>query len=560
MTGDLVRRPTRTVHTLLPVLRWLPSYARADLPRDLLAGVGVAALLIPESLGYAGIAGVPPEVGLYAAIAALAAYAVTGGVSILVVGPASAVAALSASLVAEMGGAGADPVALTAGLALVSGLLLVVAGLLRFGWIVHFISRPVLHAFVAGLSISIIVGQLDGLLGTELAGENAVRRAIHVATHLGGWTPVTVVVGVSALVILLVLERRLAAVPGALVVVVGGILAVWALDLRDAEGVAVLGDIPRGLPTVGLPDLGDTRWWELVAGGMALVLVGFSEGYAAATAIADRTGETVDGDQELIGSGAANVASGLLGGLAVSGSLSKSAAGQAAGARTQVSNLVAAALVVATVLFLGPVFELLPEPVVAAVVIAAVLPAADPRRFWHFRNVNRLDFAAALATFTLVLVWETLPAMIVGVVLSLAFLVRRASFPDVLELRATPAGTFVRVADESPPRMPGVAVVRFEAPLVYANAERLVAAVGELVRTRDDLRRVVLDAEMVADLDATGAEALETLDQRLTDQGVELRLARAHHRFRDQLERSGLAERFTGRLHEHIADAVVPTV
>lgn len=263
----------------------------------------------------------------------------------------------------------------------------------------------------------------------------------------------------------------------------------------------------------------------------------------------------IDADQELIGSGTANVTAGLLGGLAVSGSLSKSAAAQRAGARSQMANLVTGAVVLATLLFLAPVFERLPEPVLAAVVIVAVLRSADPRRVAQLWAVNRLDFAAGLITFVLVLVWETLPAMIVGVVLSLAFLVRRASFPDVVELRRAADGTFHR-ADIGPtgPEA-GVPVLRFEGPLLYASAGRLLAGARTLVAARPGAHRLVVDGEMMADLDTTGAETLEMLDDELAAQGIELRLARVHDRARRQLERSRLAERFAGRLHSSVIAA-----
>jgi SulP family sulfate permease len=553
----LVRRPRRDVRTFLPILSWLRHYRPGrDLPADLLAGVALAALLVPESIGYAGIAGVPPEIALYAAIAAIAAYALTGGTSVLVVGPASAAAALSASLVAELAASGTDPVVLTSALALSSGLLLLLAGLLRLGWVVNFVSRPVLHAFVAGLSVSIIVGQLDSLLGVEIDAEAAVVRAWQVVTRIQDWDPATVALGVVGLGMLLTMERLTPRVPAALVVVVGGIALVWALDLGEGT-IQVLGTIPQGLPTPEVPALDLRTWFEVTVAGGALVLVGFSEGFAAASAISDRTGEKVDGDQELVGAGSANLAAGFFGGMAVSGSLSKSAASQAAGARSQVANLVAGAVVVLTLLVLAPVFELLPEAVVSAVVIAAVLPAASPSRVLDLWAVNRVDFVAGLTTFLLVLVWETLPAMIVGVVLSLVFLVRRASFPDVVEIRRSPDGTFREVEDGDPALThPDVAVVRFEASLVYANEDRLVRAVDTLLDDRPGLRRLVLDAEMIADLDSTGAEALHALDDRLAARHVEVRLARIHRRAHGQLRRSGLAARFEGRIHPHILSAV----
>lgn len=549
----LVERPRRTLATLVPLTAWLPRYDWAsDLRRDVVAGIAVAALLVPESMGYADVAGVPAEVGLYAALGSVLVYAVFGRTSILVVGPASAVAALSASVVAELGG-GADAVAVTVALALLSGVLLVVAGALRLGWIVNFISRPVLHAFVSALSIAIIVGQLDGLLGIEVEGETALLELVDVLGSLDELVVLAASVGVVALVVLVALERLPMAVPAAVVVVVGGIVASGVLDLRGA-GVGVAGAVPTGLPSLGVPDLAAMRWVDLVGGAAALLLVGFSEGYAAASAVAADTGEDIDADQELLASGAANIAAGLLGGLTVGGSLSKSAAGSAAGARTQVTNVVAGLLVLATLLFLAPVIQLLPEPVLAAVVIVAVLHAADPRRVLRVRRVNRLDFAAAAVTFTLVLVWEALPALLVGVLLSLAFLVHRATFPDVVQLRRGVDGTYRR---DVPPSVAAeeVVVVRFEAPLLYANASRLVTAVNAVVDRNPGVRRVVIDAEMLADLDATGADTLERIDVRLAARDVEVVLARMHARARAQLDRSRLGNRFDGRTHATVEEA-----
>ena len=549
----LVRRQRRTVAWLTPIRDWLPNYEwKRSLSRDVIAGVAVAALLIPESMGYAGVAGVPAQVGLYAALAAVVAYAMTGGVSILVVGPASAVAALSASIVSEFG-SDADPVSLTVALAITSGILLMAAGALRLGWIVNFISRPVLESFVAALSISIIIGQLDGLFGIEVEGESAMVKLFDVLGSFDEWHLMTVALGLIAVTTLIVL-KRIERVPGAVIVVIAGIVVAAALDLAS-QGVAVVGQIPGGLPTPGVPDLSGTRWLELLGAATALMLVGFSEGYAAASAVADHTGERIDADQELYASGVANLTSGVFGGLAVGGSLSKSAAAQNAGARSQMANLVAGTIVLATLLFLAPVFEDLPEPVLAAVVIVAVLGSADPRRVGRLWKVNRLDFAAGIVTFTLVLVWETLPAMIVGVVLSLAFVVRRASFPDVVELRRDGHGVFT-VRGTTAPEALGALVIRFEGPLIYANVDRLRQATSKLLDAHPGVRHLIIDGEMISDLDASGAEALAQLDDDLTGRDVVLRLCRIHERARSQMQRSMLQARFAGRVHSSIGAAL----
>lgn len=516
-TPDLTARPTRSLRTLVPITAWLPAYKWGkDLSADLLAGV--------------------------------------------------AVAALSASLVADLGG-DIDPVVATAGLAVAAGVVAMVAGTLRLGWIVNFISRPVLHAFVAGLSISIIVGQADALVGVEADGESALGKAWATVSAVGDWHWLTVGIGLGSLVALLALERLVPKFPAAVIVVIvvivviGAILVAIAFDL-NRRGVSIVGDIPSGLPKVAVPDVSAVGWAKLLGGGLALVLVGFSEGYTSARAVADQTGEDVDPDQELIGSGAGNVAAGLLGGMAVSGSLSKSSAAQNAGARTQMTNLVAGILVFATLLFLAPVLKNLPEPALVAIVIVAVLRAANPRRVLLLWQVNRIDFAAGLMTFVLVLVWESLPALIVGVSLSLTFLVRRVSFPDVVELATD--GTRVLSRTESTSSTSAdepidVAVLRFPAPLIYANADRFRSAVASLYEQRNRPSRLVLDAEMLSDLDSSGAEILEMVDDDLAKTGCELHLARVHDRTRAQIQRSELAERFDGRIHPSVAEAACPS-
>jgi MFS superfamily sulfate permease-like transporter len=416
------------------------------------------------------------------------------------------------------------------------------------------VSKPVLHAFVTGLAISIIVGQLDGLVGVEVEGESTVAKLLDLLSQLSSWQVVTLAIGVGAIATMLLVERFAERVPAAILVVAVGMVLIAVFD---PVTVAVVGEVPRGLPSVGVPSLSLTDWLELLAGGVALLFVGFSEGYAASTAVGAETGETIDPDQELFATGTANITAGLFGGMAVGGSLSKSAASQANGARTQVANIVAGIVVVATLLFLGPLFDYLPEPVLAAIVIVAVLRSADPRRVIAMWEVNRLDFFAAAITFTLVLVWETLPAMIVGVLLSLVFVVRRASFPDVLELRRNTDGLLVSTDDRGElETIDGVVVLRLEAPLIYANADRLVRAAITLVDRRPDARRLVLDAEMMSDLDTTGAETLESLDDRLAGRNVELHVARLHHRARSQIERSRLAQRFEHRMHTSLRDAL----
>lgn len=287
----------------LPILQWLPGYRRnGKLTGDLIAGISVAALLIPESLGYAEIAGVPPEVGLYAAPAALLAFALFGGSRLLVVAAASAVSAVSAGIVGGLSGGDEDAaIALTAALAVVAGLIFLAAGLARLGWVSNFMSKAVMEGFVVGLSISIIIGQLDALTGVEIEGENAVAELADVFSQISSWDGLTIAFGLGSLAILFAAERFVPRLPGALTVVVLGVILVSIFNL-DEEGLAIVGEIPRGLPDFGVPDVDGSDWLALIPGGMAIVLVGFSEGFAAGNDVAE-PGEELDANQELIASG-----------------------------------------------------------------------------------------------------------------------------------------------------------------------------------------------------------------------------------------------------------------
>ena len=356
----------------------LRGYRPAWLRSDVLAGLTVWAVLVPESLAYATIAGVPPVVGLYAAVPALLLYAALGSSRHLVVGPMSATAALSAGTVATFAAGGSDRyVALTTVLAVVTGVLAVLAGLCRLGFLASFISEPVLKGFIVGLALTIIVGQLPKLFGVPKGEGDFFEQAWTLLTRLGESNGPTVVVGVLSLAVVLGLKRWLPILPGSLIAVLLGIAAVAVLDL-EARGVAIVGQIESGLPALGLPAGTSGRdYLQLVGPAVGLLLVGFAEGLGAAKTYAARAGYDIDANRELLGMGAANLGSGLAGGMVVNGSLSKTAVNGGAGAKSQVSGLVVAALTIVTLLFLTGLFEQLPEATLAAVVIAAVVELVD---------------------------------------------------------------------------------------------------------------------------------------------------------------------------------------
>ena len=419
----------------------LANFKRGRVGADALAGLTVWAVLIPEALAYATIAGVTPVVGLYAAVPALVLYAAFGSSRHLVVGPMAATAALSAAAVADVAaGNGSDFTQLTVGLALVTGVLGLVAGLARLGFLASFISEPVLKGFIIGLALTIIVGQLPKLFGVEGGEGNFFEKTWDLIGNLGDTQRWTLLVGVVSLAIVLGLRRLAPRVPGSLVAVLVGIVAVPLLDL-DTKGVEVVGSIQAGLPSVGLPDLGWSDYGSLSASAVGILLVGFAEGLGAAKAYATRDHYTIDANRELIGLGAANLGSGLASGMVVNGSLSKTAVNGSAGARSQLSGLVVAALTVITLLFLtGAVRE--PSRSNARrrrhrrrrragrhrCAPPAVCGLHGPARR-DLRAGNPRDLIAALAALFGVLLFDTLPGLFIGIAVSVLLLVYRASRP-----------------------------------------------------------------------------------------------------------------------------------
>jgi high affinity sulfate transporter 1 len=533
-----------------PVFGSLQEYRKGWVRPDVIAGLTVWAVLVPEALAYATIAGVPPVVGLYAAIPALVLYAAAGSSRHLVVGPMSATAALSAAIVAPLAGAdGGKYAALTAVLAIATGIAGLLAGLLRMGFIAAFISEPVLKGFIVGLALTIIAGQVPALLGVEKEHGNFFEQAWGVITQLGDVDWGTFVVGVLSLVVVLGFTRWLPLVPGSLLAVLLGIAAVAVFGL-DGRGVDIVGHIDSGLPSVGLPGgVGFDDYVDLLGPAVGVLLIGFAEGLGAAKTYAAKEGYEVDPNRELLGLGVANLGSGLCSGMVVNGSLSKTAVNGGAGAKSQVSGLLVAVLTVVTLLFLTGLFEKLPEATLAAVVIAAVIELVDIsalRRLYGvwterlgsiYGYAARADFAAALAAMVGVLVFDTLPGLVIGIGVSMLLLLYRSSRPHVAALAKE--GSLWVDAERHPdlPTTPHVVVVRVEAGLFFANADHVKDRIEDLCT--DDTRVVVIDAETSPFVDVSAAQMLVQLRDVLARRGIELRVARDIGQFRDTIRTSG---------------------
>ena len=560
-----------TLQQWFPIASWLKGYDWSKLfVADLIAAVSVAALLIPESMGYASVAGVPAQYGLYAAPLALIGYAMFGGSKLLVFGAAGSTAAVSATVVSGLSGGDQDTaVAMTAALALMTGVVFIVAGLVRLGWITNFISKAVMAGFITGMSIQIIVGQLGKLFGVEVDGDNTFSKLWSAVSQIGDWNATATAIGVGSLLMIFALVRFLPKVPAALTAVVLTSIIVALFD-PDIDLVA---EIPEGLPSFPVPGgISGSDWLTLLLGGAVVALVGFSEGWGASQTLAKKTHDQLDTNQEFRAYGVGNLGAGVLGGMVVTGSLSKSSAAENAGAKSQVSNITLAAMVLLTLAFLAPAFQWLPEAALAAIVINAMWGSASPRKLERIWHVDRVDFVMGLITFVVVLAFDLLPAMITGIIISLLYVVYRVSFPGRSVLgRVADTGDYETVEWEYGRRhgtthsqaeeVPGVIVYRFSAPLMYSNADAFKGT-GEtlLIEAGADgglPHTLVIDFEEVPFVDDTGAAAVSDLFEYLQRYNVELSLARVHSGCYRLLEMAGVIDELGDhRVYDTVRDAV----
>ena len=543
----------------LPIATWLPAYDRGWLRGDAFAAVAVWAVLVPQAVGYAAIAGAPPQAGLFTALGAALLYAVFGTCRELDVGPSSTIAVTAAAVllpvVAE--NRGSDYTALLAALAILTGGVLIAAGALRLGFVAEFLARPVLLGFISGIGVVIAVGQLPALLGLTVASGNVPETLWRLAVALDelGWR--TPVVGLVSLAALLALRRLNPRAPWALVVAVSSIALSRAFDLAE-EGVAVIADVPSGLPVPGIPDVGLGELTALGGGAMAVALVALAESVGTARSLAAQRGYEVDANQELIALGAANAGAGVLQGFPVDASLSRSAVAVGAGVRSQLSGLVVAALLVATMLFLTPLFDGLPTATLAAIIVAAVIGLVDVAGFRKLWRLDRDDARLALIAFVAVLLFGVLTGIVIAVVASLLALVHRVYRPSVAVLgrvggETGPDEDFRFRSIERHPEyetVPGLVVFRFSGELFFANATFFRDETLRLVDASDPPARMVLvDASAISHLDTTAAAMLGDLLDRLETRGVSFELARTTSTLRDALRRTGLEDRIGDGIH-----------
>jgi SulP family sulfate permease len=546
---------------LLPIATWLPSYERTWLRADTVAAIVVAAVLVPQAMAYATLAGVSPEAGLYAAAVPLLLYPIFGTCRQLSVGPGSTMSVLVAATVAPLAaGDGQRYVALAAGLALMVGITLIVAGIARLGLISDFFAKPVLTGFVGGLALLIAVGQVPALLGIEGGGENFFDEAWHVIENTGDTDASTLLVGAGCLIALFGLNRFLPVVPSALVVVVGATVVSAAFDL-EGEGVTVVGEFAGGLPPVEIPDMRIGDIVDLLPGAIGISFVAFAESNAAARQIATRHKYEVDPNAELIALGAANVGTGFTQGFVVDASLSRSATADESGMKTQVSSLIAFVLVLVTAVALAPLLQDLPSAALAAIIIVSVLKLIDVREMRSLYRLDKRDFALGMTGLAGVLVFGTLPGLVMAVVAALAALVIRGYRPNTAVLGRFQGGgtdedyTFRDVGRHPElETFPGLIIFRYDNEIFFANANYLRDQIRSLVREASPAARSVLvDAGAISYIDTTGLDVLKELTAELSDSGIRLLFARVRGPVREILRRSGVEE-LIGR------ESIYPTV
>ena len=531
----------------LPIVSWAPRYRRRWFGGDLLAGLVVAALAVPQALGYAGIAGVPVVVGIYAIPAALIAYAIFGSSPHLVVGPVSTVSVVSGSIVVPMAAGDTDrAVALTAALAIGAGLGLLAAGLLRLGWAAEFLSRSIVTGFVFGLVLVIIIGEIPKLFGLPPVSGDSIEQSIQIVRSITQLDTLTTLLGVCALAVLFLGARFAPRVPWGLVVLIAAIVISSAADLAD-RGVVVVGEVPKGLPPIGLPGIELDDIAPVVFGGLAMAMVGLAEGLSAARLFAAKAGYSIDSNQELVGSGAANIAAGISGGLGVAGSLSKTAASRRSGGQTQVTGLMTAIIVLLVIVLLAELLAPLPRTVLSAIVIQAVWGLMDTAALKRYRWIRRNDFISAIAAMIGVLLFGPLYGLLIAIGQAMLGLVYRFSRIDLDVMGRVPDEKDAWGSIRNHPERrtyDGIVVVRLDAPLFWANASD--ACDGVLARVQeagDDVRAVLLDLEATTQLDTTSIDALELLLQRLQDRGIDLYLVRVFYQARQTLARAEFIER-----------------
>ena len=536
-----------------PGFRALSGYRRAWLVKDLVAGVVLTTLLVPQGMAYAELAGLPPITGLYTSIMCLLGYAVFGPSRILVLGPDSSLGPMIAATILPLVAAGGDPeraVALAGMLAIMTAVVMIAAGIAGLGFVADLLSKPTMIGYMNGLALTIIVGQLPKLFGFSVDGDGLIGEFVGFLQGLaqGDVVPAAAAVGLGGIAVILVLQRWLPKVPSVLVMVVLAIVVSAVFQLGE-RGVSLIGVLPEGFPPLTVPSVQWSDIGPLVAGALAIALVSLADTISTSSSFAGRTGQEVHGNQEMIGIGTANLAAGLFQGFPVSTSASRTAVAERAGARSQLTGVTGAALIIVMIVFLPGLFRDLPQAALAAVVITAALSLADipaTARLWHQRKV---EFSLSIVAFLGVALLGVLPGIAIAVGLSILNVFRRAWRPYETTLGMVDGlAGYHDVRSYPEARLfPGLVIYRFDAPLFFANAKTFRDEIIALARSEPAPRWIVVAAEPITDVDTTAADVLFDVDHLLDENGQTLVFAEMKDPVRRKIERYGLTREIEPR-------------
>jgi len=536
---------TRGPSRLVPLLSQLRGYSRDRLRVDVVAGLTVAALTLPSSMAYAEVAGVPVTTGLYTLILPVLVYAFLSSTPRTVVGPEGTVALVTGAAVAPI--AAGDPAtwaALVSMLAIMTGLVFLVARLLKIGWMADYLSQAVLVGYIAGVALVLIIGQVGKLTGIPSTDGNALRELWGYLTHLSQANPATLVVGLSSMAVLVVMRRLLPRWPSALIVVILGIAAAWAWDLA-ADGVALVGEVPAGLPTLTVPAVGLDDVAALVVPAVGIFLVSFSDAILISRAIAAKNRETVDANQELLAFGTANIGAGLSAGMPIGASGSRTAVNDDMGVTSQVGGLVNAVAVAVILVFLTEPIQYLPTSVLAAIIIVASVGIIEASAWVTLRRSSRAEVVIALVTTILVLTFGVLTALFIAVVLSMADVVRRVANPhDAVQGYVPSIDRYGNVSSHPDAEVvPGVVIYRLDDRIFFANCQRVNARIWSAISAAPaPVRWLVFDVAGVPDTDSAAQEALLELRRGLDDAGIGLVFATMRESLRVDLVEAGVMD------------------
>ena len=528
------------------MLQAVSSYRREWLAKDVVAGVVLTTLLVPQGMAYAELAGLPPITGLYTSILCLLGYAVFGPSRILVLGPDSSLGPMIAATILPLVAANGDAkraVALASLLAIMVAAIMILSAVAKLGFIADLISKPTMIGYMNGLALTILVGQLPKLFGFKIDAEGLIREAAAFVSGLadGKAVAAAATVGIAGIVLILVLQRWLPKVPAVLIMVVLAIAATSVFHLAD-HGVSLVGVLPKGFPPLTIPHVRASDLGPLFAGALGIALVSLADTISTASAFAARTGQEIRGNQEMLGIGVANLAAGLFQGFPVSTSGSRTAVAERSGAKTQLTGVVGAALIILMIVLVPGLFRNLPQPALAAVVITASLSLADipgTARLWRQRKA---EFLLSVAAFLGVALLGVLPGIAIAVGLSILNVFRRAWWPYDTELGRVEglAGYHDVHTHPDAEQLPDLVIYRFDAPLFFANAKTFRDQIRRLAAADPPPRWIVIAAEPVTDVDTTASDMLTDLDEALNARGISLVFAELKDPVRAKIERYGL--------------------